>query len=821
MKRIVVRGEPFGGKTTFLRKVAHDWSNLINKSTEINDTNQNLAAFKCVLPLLLRLTEAGDTLKSVILNQLDFLSEQHFRTINYLLETEPESVLFVLDGFDEYSPNSCKEITSLIKRNKYQSACCITTSRPEGIAAISKWRGAMQMEAELHGFGEEGIRKFIQEFFKRKSEDISKALIDRIFQSKDKDHMLKIAKNPGLLQIMCILWNEKQELSTNRERLFETFIKFLLSKRERRMKDNSEDLTPEDIILKTYSDLLRKLGELACSREQDLSMKLVFSTKEITDVLGKEGIRCGFFYRSHPVAKLSCSQVSFLHKLVQEYAAAYYLVNVDQGVAMQQLINRCRTVGVEHEGSLLRFVFYLSQEKSYQFISEVCRYQEPTGEIYPGPIYEELAHLAGNNPSFEDYHSAFVASTFENYLALLDEDDTEFLEPFGSLSCQLGEYHFVYNYPDYFSIVHNLPGKDVLFISMPCLQLSKRHDFCSILDICSILPASAAVLICRQYLPPKLANFMVNAYQLSIHCLIRDSEISSLAADLPKITKTPALKELVIRNTNNNFRGAGKKLGIILMFLPLLQKLDVWGCKLTDTDLLEMGNVLKNEKKILNIQQLTLSSNPLSDGEGGISLLLQCMPHLIKLDCKSCGLTSESLTHLGDYLSKTKDNKLQELDFGGNNFVSCGSSLSKIVNNLPYLVSLFLADCNINSQIIEMWSENIKRIEKLEKLDMSGNEVQDLSSLAKIIKVTPSLKTLWLYFSHATNGAELVKNIPPTLTELHLGSNTNLGLGDIMKHVDSMKYLRWLNLKYSSDVDTCFRVREKLNSELPLLELHI
>ena len=371
--RVIVKGEPASGKTTFMKKICQEWSMLHTRneepvSLEIGDT---LGQYDLLIPIILRLVKNGASLEKTIEEQIDLNGKQMF-TLRYMLKKAERTVL-VLDGLDEYQTKKSHDITDIMRGNTYKHV--IITSRAEAANKTQEWKQIMYKEAELKGFSDENIKLYIDKFFKT-TKELAISLISHIFQ-KD-GNLLELARNPGSLSMLCILHKDQIPIHTmNREQLYQEYVAFLLSRWEQRQNPEGEK-TPRSEILKKYHEILVKFGELANinrkpydvdgeykheSDDED-SMELSFTLDQIKTVIGEDAFNYGYLYKSHPSSCLTSSRYSFIHKTLHEFFLAYF-INHDNLKSFKQRLYKNRDL-LEQELSLTRFILhlYMSQKEA-------------------------------------------------------------------------------------------------------------------------------------------------------------------------------------------------------------------------------------------------------------------------------------------------------------------------------------------------------------------------------------------------------------------------------------------------------------------------
>ena len=366
--RVIVKGEPASGKTTFVKKVCSEWSTLHKNSEEpvCSEIKDVLGQYDLLIPVILRLVKHGASLEDTIKNQIE-LDEKKMLTLKWMLKKTERTVL-VFDGLDEYDINRSSDITNVMNGNTFKHV--VITSRAEAVNKTQEWKQTMYKEAELKGFSDEHIELYVEKFFKTAKEP-AKSLLSHIFD--EGTNLLELARNPGSLCMICILHNNGTEIQhMTREQLYEEYVAFLLSRWEQRQNPEGKK-TPRSQILKKYHEILLKFGELAnVNEEKYMYTELSFTLDQIKSIVGEEALNYGYLYKSHPSSRLVPSHYSFVHKTMQEFFLAYFIKYTGDLDSFKQRLYKDRYL-LKHELSLTRFLLhlYMSPNEAFEFTTNI------------------------------------------------------------------------------------------------------------------------------------------------------------------------------------------------------------------------------------------------------------------------------------------------------------------------------------------------------------------------------------------------------------------------------------------------------------------
>jgi formylglycine-generating enzyme required for sulfatase activity len=350
MRRAVLLGEPGGGKTTTIWKLAAD---LVADA---------IADRKAPIPLLIRLgrwTDPEEPLKDFIASQLGDLGN----SLDGLLQEKRAALL--LDGLNEL-PAGQRDV-------KYPQVQDLIEEQPDLLAVVSCRE--LDYTVDL-GFDRINITPLdpirIREFVVRyldgergealfwrlaggnevwalwetwqsagasfelfwTAEDIpqenpnvygaTSGQQDNLWREKvrGKSSLMELARNPYMLLMLTSVYAEQNELPENRGELFRLFVEMLL-KRERIPVDEHPPLT-EGLAKVAYEMQIRRASD------ESGDALTVLPKEEVQAILGER-----LLYLAGSASILSVGeQVRFTHQLLQEYFAARFM---DQEIRAGQL----------------------------------------------------------------------------------------------------------------------------------------------------------------------------------------------------------------------------------------------------------------------------------------------------------------------------------------------------------------------------------------------------------------------------------------------------------------------------------------------------
>ena len=310
-KRILVQGQTGIGKSTFVKKLLVDWVE-VNKKTG-DEQAAVLKNFELVVAVNLKEVSKCQSLKEVIRLSNVFAKEDKYMTeglVDYISNNQ-EKVLLIFDGYDEYRIGRNSEIYEIFSGNSLRSCCVLITTR---ISKADELRGGEDLHAEITGFSEVDREEFMRRFLD--SEEVSN-LQDHLERRK----LDELAKVPLLLLFFCTLWKRGQSkhFPKTKTSLYVAIVQFILD------HSQSEQSLPQYDEVASFKEILCEIGKVAL--QGLLKDDHLFEYSQLSDsVRCDESVFIGLLQiTDYTEALRPVGMVSFIHKSIQEFLAAWYI----------------------------------------------------------------------------------------------------------------------------------------------------------------------------------------------------------------------------------------------------------------------------------------------------------------------------------------------------------------------------------------------------------------------------------------------------------------------------------------------------------------
>ena len=312
-KRILVQGQTGIGKSTFVKKLGMDWAELDGATTG-DQQNDILKKFELLVVVNLKEVSKCQSLKDVISRSSIFARRDKHLTdslLNYIRNNE-DKVLLVFDGYDEYRCGSNSEIYEVFRGNELRNCCVLITTR---ITKADELRAFKDMHAEITGFSETDRKAFMSTMLGGEAE--AGELNLHLYLQNLED----LAKVRLLLLFFCTLWKKGKSKSfpESKTKLYLGMVQYVLD------YNQGKDCPARFGKVNDFEDVLGEIGKLAleCLLKDDH----VFDYDQLpTAVLCDESRIIGLLQVTEYAENLRpAGMVSFIHKSIQEFLAAWFL----------------------------------------------------------------------------------------------------------------------------------------------------------------------------------------------------------------------------------------------------------------------------------------------------------------------------------------------------------------------------------------------------------------------------------------------------------------------------------------------------------------
>ena len=310
-KRILIQGQTGIGKSTFVKKLLVDWVE-VNKKTG-DEKAAVLKNFELVVAVNLKEVSKRQSLKNVISFSNVFAKEDKYMTeglVDYIVNNQ-EKVLLIFDGYDEYRCGCNSEIYEIFNGKSLRNCCILITTR---ISKADELRGGEDLQAEITGFSEVDRYDFMRRFL---SNDEISNLSEHLF----KRNLNELAKVPLLLLFLCTLWKKGQSkhFPKTKTKLYLDIIEFVLN------HSHSKQSSPPYVEVASFKDFLSEMGKVAL--QGLMNDDHLFEYSQLSDsVRCDESVFIGLLQiTEYSEALRPVGLVSFIHKSIQEFLAAWYV----------------------------------------------------------------------------------------------------------------------------------------------------------------------------------------------------------------------------------------------------------------------------------------------------------------------------------------------------------------------------------------------------------------------------------------------------------------------------------------------------------------
>ena len=309
-EKILLKGDPWSGKTTICKKVAFDWA-----TGELND-------FYVVFFIPLKLLKEYDTVESIIRDQHPFLEEKRItkQNVRDILEGFGSKLLLILDGFNELVDRQTQnsDVMELIKGQKLMQSNIILTSRPHVTQKIEQYFDTI---VQVTGFSLPHAKKYSTQVLASSQKAETVLQFYQYGCNRDK----RIHFNPMILSVLCVLIGHDESFISPVEiymRLV-TVLYLIYARKNDLLYGRSEFLS-----------VVKSIGTIAWNVLKSANQFL--TRADVLRVVGPDAFSYGLLvgYEDFRLVQDETADivVSFVHPSVQQILAAFsYVLALNNG----------------------------------------------------------------------------------------------------------------------------------------------------------------------------------------------------------------------------------------------------------------------------------------------------------------------------------------------------------------------------------------------------------------------------------------------------------------------------------------------------------
>ena len=309
-EKILGKGDPGMGKTTWSKKVAWDWAQGV------------FTAFSIVFFVFLKVVKPGAAIENVIIEQNSYMKglKMTDRKLENILEKFGNRCLLILDGLDEHTLGTNQDVLKIIRGEKLLSCNIIVTSRPHSTKQIEKY---FPVILRVEGFTKNKAKQFA---IKILNDELKVKTVLKFNPVDSKAYGdIPIYKCPILLSFLCVLMREDDiDLSTGGMHIGEIYYRMV-----RCLYKKFTIREGIDFEKGTFYEIIMLIGKLAF--ETLLSGHPLLQRKEVMAKVGRYAFDYGLLIGHEDAHKLFQDEtadiyITFPHQSLREFLGAFYFV---------------------------------------------------------------------------------------------------------------------------------------------------------------------------------------------------------------------------------------------------------------------------------------------------------------------------------------------------------------------------------------------------------------------------------------------------------------------------------------------------------------
>ncbi|XP_038045862.1 protein NLRC5-like [Patiria miniata] len=743
IERLIFFGMGGVGKSTIFDKIAFDWT---------EGENEFLKRFKLVFLLkMCALFQESDLVDSILDQLIDEDSGIAKDQLDKFIRANQNEVLVLLDGFDEMETktldaDSFGSILKALNRRKYRQCCICVSTRPSRLETLMSTSLVQNpcTHVEVLGFTDDDVKEYVRKFYEKTDLDIGKALIQTIGKSNT---LRDFATNPMLLLLMCLLWRESQQLPETTSRLFAKAVNYMFTR-----KGEVKKRVPDPNVSKT----LNAIGQTALRGLMDANQKFSFQKDEFEPKSLDLALKAGILTQQRVIKNLeSHNNIQFMHRTMQEYCAARYLLSTrmsNQGLLKRML---CKVVpSQKFENTLGQLCQTIDGVVSNEFLVRFC-----CGDNEK--CMTDIVNLLDRkfNKDESRYQSDIVQAICRNC----------FFESQSARAprCLTSDSHI----PSNITVGNSNEFRSLTYLlEVICRSDSRTEQLARVETI--------QVFRVTRYPVSDLAvalGYMENLKDLRL------KQCHLAKGDLEKTTSSvcsQSLTRLDIED-DNTLGGRAVEWAPHIKHLASLEKLQIKSCELQGTDIKHIALAVGD---MPNLTDLILDENQTLSGSADSwnkEMPTPITQHLKRLNLSKCNLTWKDFEYIasavGDMSNLTdlilygnrrlggsagsakqlpKMTHLRRLDLGGSNLETTDiEHIASAVGDMPELTDLGLTFNGTLASSALLWAKELPKMKHLNRLDLTYchlNET-DMKHIAAAVRDMRGLTDLnlngnWVFF---------------------------------------------------------------------------
>ena len=388
-KKILAKGEPGMGKSTFGRKIAYDWAKGV------------FTAVSVVFFVSMKLIRPGQTIENIIIEQTPVIEglgvdKSKLRSI---LEGLGSKSLIIFDGLDEYDLGRNEDVAKIVKGGKLLPCNILLTSRPHAVEKVMRY---FPVQVRIEGFS----KRYAEHFVSKHLLNSEKTLDLLNFHKNNFAFVLVHSSSfcPLLLLFVCILVDNDELGPADKfiplGEIYMKLVRFIYRKycaQKGQTYDKKEFVSVLKRISKIAWRMLRS-GQ-GWANQDDI-------IKEVGDHAFQLGLLIG--HKGFNLSRQETADIhlTFGHVTVQEFMGSLgFLQLLDEGESIESLIAEDRGEQIIMQSRFfLRFCLWL--------LSDSCRneYFEFNNR---DKVYNSLLGYVANTVNIVQLDSEEIAEMFD------------------------------------------------------------------------------------------------------------------------------------------------------------------------------------------------------------------------------------------------------------------------------------------------------------------------------------------------------------------------------------------------------------------------